>query len=72
MNDLDITQHLTEVPFPSPTDPAALYLAASRNSAESADTPYIARSDTRDTLTPAEAKAYMQQLAVHFRDRKRI
>lgn len=71
INDLDISQHLSEVPVPPPADPAALYLASSRTSAESYNTPYIARNDAHDTLTPAEAKAYMRQLAGQFRDWKR-
>jgi len=41
------------------------------NVAASYDMPYIAGSDARVTLSPAEAKAYMQQLAMQFKDVKR-
>ena len=70
INDLDITQHLTEVPPVAPPDPATLHAAASGNFPVAYDAPFIA-SDSRETLTPAEAKAYMRQLAVQFKDWKR-
>lgn len=71
INDLDIHQHMTEVPTLPSQGQASLHLAASRNSAEPYDVPYIAGNDEHNTLTPAEAKAYMRQLAVQFRDWKR-
>jgi len=70
MNDLDISQHMSEVaPLPL-TEPASLHMAEG-NASSSYDTPYIAGADVRETLTLSEAKAYMQQLAVQFRNWKR-
>jgi general secretion pathway protein A len=70
MNDLDINQHLTEVPA-LPSSDRASFQAASRDFRESYETPFVAKDDARSTLTPAEARAYMAQLAVQLRDWKR-
>ncbi|SPF43892.1 conserved hypothetical protein [Candidatus Sulfotelmatobacter kueseliae] len=70
MNDLDMSAHMSEVaPLPV-TETAALHIAGG-NAPSSYDTPYIAENDVRETLTLAEAKAYMQQMAVQFRNWKR-
>lgn len=69
IKDLDIRQHLTEVSLP-PLDRATLHLDR-ENLAEQSDAPYIAGSDPRHTLTPAEARAYMRQLVVQSRGWKR-
>lgn len=71
INDLDISQHVSEVSPLPPLDRASLYAVANESLAGSFDTPYIARGDEGETLSPAEAKAYMQQLAVQLRDWKR-
>jgi len=70
IEDLDINQHLTEVPDLQGSD-RLLHVATSRNLAAAHDTPWVAGSAGRDTLTPAEAKAYMRQLAVQLKDWKR-
>jgi general secretion pathway protein A len=62
MNDLDISQHVTQEPA---------LLAVDQASLRAADTPYVAGSAGRDTFTPVEARAYMRQLAVQLRDWKR-
>ncbi len=62
INDLDISQHTTELPLPLPSDRKSLHVV---------DTPHIAGSADPDTLTPLEAKAYLQQLVVQLRDSKR-
>lgn len=71
INDLDINQHVSEVSPLAPLDRASLYSVANESLTGSFDAPYIARSEDGDTLSPAEAKAYMQQLAVQLRDWKR-
>jgi general secretion pathway protein A len=73
IKDLDIRQHMTEVaPVPA-SDREALHVATttSRSFPAAYDAPWAAGSAARDTLTPAEAKAYMRQLAVQLRDWKR-
>lgn len=69
-NDLDIKQHLTEVPL-APLDRATLHLESREKFPQEHDTPYIAGSDPRHTLTPAEARAYMRQLVVQSKGWKR-
>jgi general secretion pathway protein A len=69
VKDLDIRQHLTEVPLP-PLDRSSLQLDGSENFPERS-TPYVAGSEPHDTLTPAEARAYMRQLVVQSRGWKR-
>jgi len=62
INDLDISQHVTELPLHPPSDGKPLHVAETR---------HIARSNSCDPLTPLEAKAYLQQLVVQLRDSKR-
>lgn len=71
ISDLDINKHVTEVPPLPPLDPEFLRTAASRFSVGPRPASYAAEIEASDTLTPAEAKAYMQQLAVQLRDWKR-
>jgi general secretion pathway protein A len=71
IQDLDITQYLTEVPDLPVLPMEALHVAASRNLPSAYDAPWAVGSAVRDTLTPAEARAYMRQLAVQLKDWKR-
>jgi general secretion pathway protein A len=70
MSDLDITKHITEVPPASHPDPgfprSSVYSSVPVPLAPSAFA-----DKTSETLTPAEAKAYMQKLALHLKDWKR-
>ena len=68
INDLDIRQHMSELPHPPG---GSLRDDVFRNLAASYDTPFVAGTDARDTFTPAEAKAYMRQLVAQLRDWKR-
>jgi len=69
--DLDITKHASEVaPLPM-LDREALRIAAAREVAVPHETQPIARSQGTETLTPAEARAYMRQLALQMKDWKR-
>ncbi len=67
ISDLDITKHVTEVSLYPHLDPDALPSAASGSFPTPYDVPYSGRSLARDTLTAAEAKAYMRQLAVQLK-----
>ena len=71
IKDLDIRQLMTEAPSLPAPDGESLHLAAKMNFPAPFEVPYIAGSAGRETLTPAEAKAYMRQLAVQMRDWKR-
>jgi len=72
ISDLDITKHQTELPPLSTSDRDALRMAANREVAGTPhDSPHVAENRVRDTLTPAEARAYMRQLAVQMKDWKR-
>jgi len=67
ISDLDITKHVTEVASVPPLDYETAAAAGNGNFA-----PFPPQaSEPGSTLTPAEAKAYMQQLAVQLRDWKR-
>jgi len=67
ISDLDITKHVTEVASVAPLDYGTAAAAGNGNFA-----PFPPQaSEPGSTLTPAEAKAYMQQLAVQLRDWKR-
>jgi type II secretory pathway predicted ATPase ExeA len=70
INDLDISQHLSELPASRQTTEDLLRAAANRNFPSAQEAPYVAGSGARDTLTPAEAKDYMRELARQFRDSK--
>lgn len=71
IKDLDIYQHVTDVPNLPASGGPSLHPAAITDLATAFETPYVAGSAARDTLSPAEAKAYMQQLAVQLRDWKK-
>ncbi len=72
ISDLDITKHISEVPPLPPLDPEFLKAAANEESSAAGDAAlYAAGKEAYAKLTPAEAKAYMQQLAVQLRDWKR-
>ena len=67
--DLDITKHASEVaPLPL-LDREALRIAASREVSLPHEMPHA--ENRNETLTPAEARAYMRQLALQMKDWKR-
>jgi len=66
VKDLDIYQHVTEVP--TLTAPGQKSVLENTGRDLPVDTPYVAGSAADHTLTPAEAKAYMQQLAMRLRN----
>ncbi len=72
IQDLDIRQHMTEVAPAPASDREALPVAATtnRNFPAAYDAPWAAESAARDTFTPAEAKAFMRQLAVQLKDKR--
>lgn len=70
MNDLDLSQHLSEV-SPLLSDPKSIHLAARSDFAASPPRPYEIESNAGGELTPAEAGAYMSQLAAQLRNWKR-
>ncbi|HMD51009.1 MAG TPA: AAA family ATPase, partial [Bryobacteraceae bacterium] len=67
IGDLDISQHVTEVGPPRPTDfqELASMMAGSPANGRSGPAPSTERIDS---LTPAEARAYMQQLSGQLKD----
>jgi len=70
ISDLDITKHVTQA-RPIPTlNQESLSAAVNSHSPLSPATLYAAEKDARSTLTPAEAKAYMQNLGMQMRDWK--
>jgi len=71
VKDLDIHRHVTEVPNLLPSGRSWPHPGASQDFPAVFDTPSIAGNTACDTLTPAEAKAYMQQLALHLKNGKR-
>jgi len=73
IKDLDIRQHMTEVAPAPASDGEELHVptATNRNFPAAYDVSWAAGSATPDTFTPAEAKAYMRQLAVQLKDWKR-
>src|SRR5690348_10476693 len=68
INDLDIRQHLTEVASAKPLDFQELAATISANPVQSRMTAPTSSSDRLDALTPAEARAYIQQLSVQLKD----
>jgi len=70
ISDLDITKHITEAHPVSPLNPELPGSAASRNLPPSQASLYAAGKDASTALTPAEAKAYMQNLVTQMRDWK--
>jgi general secretion pathway protein A len=71
INDLDIKQHVTEVPDSLGSRPESLDQFSTRDFPSLYTTPWAVESAARDTLTLAEAKAYMRHLAVQLRGWKR-
>ena len=67
IEDLDITKHIAAVPLAPHFSPDSISAVTSENFPASYDSPYGERSVARDTLTPAEARAYMRQLAVQLK-----
>jgi general secretion pathway protein A len=70
ISDLDITKYVTEARSTPTLDPELVRTAANSNSPLSRATLYAAGKDASSTLTPAEAKAYMQNLVMQMRDWK--
>jgi hypothetical protein len=70
ISDLDITKHVTEARAIPALD-RELLAAANGNSPLSQAALHAAAKDACATLTPAEAKAYMQKLATQMKDWKR-
>ena len=71
VKDLDIHQHVTEVPNLPPSGRTLPHAAASQDFPAVFDTPYRAGNTACDALTPAEAKAYMQQLSLQLKNGKK-
>jgi general secretion pathway protein A len=71
VSDLDITKHVTEVPSLSALDREFLRVVANRNVPVARSAPCAAENQADDTLTPAEAKAYMQNFVWKLRVLKR-
>jgi general secretion pathway protein A len=71
ISDLDITKHVTGASPPPPLDAEFLTVAANRSSAVPRAIPCAVENQSRKTLTPAEAKAHMKQLAARLRGVKR-
>jgi general secretion pathway protein A len=71
INDLDIRQHVTEIPDVPGTPHEPFHVATGKSFLASHDAPHIAESAASDTLNPTEAKAYMRQLAVQLKGWKR-
>lgn len=71
ISDLSAGQHTAGMSALPSQNEDFLRAGGAQNLAGSYDMPYIAGTDARVTLSPAEAKAYMQQLATQFKDWKR-
>ncbi len=71
ISDLDVTKHGTASPSASPFDRELHGVVAAKTFAEPHSSPAAAENPAYDTLTPAEAKAYMQQFVWRLRVRKR-
>lgn len=67
VKDLDIHRHVTEVPNLPASDRKLVQSATGTDFPSAFDKPYVAGGTARETLTPAEAKAYMQQLVVQLK-----
>ena len=70
ISDLDIKKHVTEIPSHGPSDPEFFQASANRNSPASGVTSNPAGSRAQDPLTSAQARAYMQQVAVRLKNWK--
>ena len=71
ISDLSVSQHMTGVSSLPSQKEDFLGVGGGQKLPTSYDVPYVAGSDAQVTLSPAEAKAYMQQLAMQFKDWKR-
>jgi type II secretory pathway predicted ATPase ExeA len=71
IRDLNLNQFATEGLGLAPGNEPSARTGAGRGLPPSYDMPYIAGSDPRVNLSPAEARAYMQQLTMQFKDLKR-
>jgi general secretion pathway protein A len=71
ISDLDIKKHITEITPKESLDPDLVMAAANRHSPPSRTSSYRADGEVENPLTSAQAKAYMQQLAVQLRDWKK-
>jgi general secretion pathway protein A len=71
ISDLDMTKYATEVACLPALDREALRIAAGWDSATPQAPAQVAERKLNDTLTPAEAKAYMRQLAVQMKEWKK-
>ena len=69
MSDLDITKHVTEACQIPALGPQFLTVA-NDDWPLSREAPYAGGRNASSTLTPAEAKAYMQKLATQMKDWK--
>jgi len=71
IKDLDINEHVTELPSQGPKRDA-FQVATSNDYTAPFAAPYIAESAARDTLNPDEARAYMRQLVVQLKGWNRM
>ncbi len=68
INDLDISQHVTEVAPARPLDFQELASMMGGNPSQARMAAPAASADRLESLTPAEARAYMQQLSGQLKD----
>ena len=68
INDLDISQHVTELAPAKPLDFQSLASMMGGNPAPARMAAPAATGERLNALTPAEARAYMQQLSVQLKD----
>jgi len=68
IGDLDISQHVTEVAPQRPSDFQEMASMMAGSPANGRNAPVTPITDRMDSLTPAEARAYMQQLSGQLKD----
>jgi general secretion pathway protein A len=68
INDLDISQHVTEVGPQRPSDYQEMASMMAGSPANRRTAPVAPTAERIDSLTPAEARAYMQQLSGQLKD----
>jgi len=71
INDLDINQHVTEMPDSLGSGQDPLHVLQTKKIPSPHSTQWAAGSAPHDALTPAEAKAYMRHVTGQLRDWKR-
>jgi general secretion pathway protein A len=71
IRDLDISQRMTKVPDQPDSAPESLDVLATKDFSSSYSRPWAVESGAHDTLTPAEAKAYMRHLTEQLKNWKR-